>query len=138
FLPRIVDAAVKITTAEEGCLHLVEDGKLVCRASKPPTSPRAAALTQPINDPVAQYVIQNSQPLLLTPDQLANTPNPPRALAAARLIIRGQIIGVIEVISRSPDSSVFTKNDSAMLSTLSDYAALGVDNVRSLQALQQR
>lgn len=145
FLPRIVDAAVKITSAEEGCLHLVEDDKLVCRASKPPTSARAAAIEQPVNDPVAQYVIQNNQPLLLTPDQLANTPNAtlnesraaPRALAAAPLVVRGQIIGVIEVINRSPNSPVFTKNDSAMLSTLSDYAALGVDNVRNLQALQQ-
>lgn len=138
FLPRVVDAAIKITGAEESYVYLIESDALLCRAIKQPTMARAVALERPADDSLAQHVARNGQPILLTPEQLERTANAPHSVACAPLVMRGQVIGVIEIINRSGDARVFGKHDSALLSALSDYAALGVDNVRSLHILAER
>ncbi|MEP7293642.1 MAG: response regulator [Chloroflexota bacterium] len=136
-LPRIVDAAAKLTNAEEGQLYLVEDGALVCRALKRHNTPRAAAVSTTADDPVAQHVAQTGQPLILTPEQIGSAPRAPHSIASAPLIIREAVIGVLSVANISTSARVFTKHDSALLSTLTDYAAIAIENSRNYEALKQ-
>lgn len=136
-LPRIVDAAIKLTNAEEGQLYLVEDDALVCRALRRHNNARAVAVSDPVDDPIAQHVAASGQPLILTPEQLGNNPRAPHSVASAPLIIREAVIGVLSVANVSSSARVFTKHDSALLSALTDYAAIAIENSRNYEALRQ-
>ncbi len=124
-LPRIVDAAIKVSGAEEGQLYLVENGALVCRALKRHNTARAGSVNQRVNDPVAQHVAQTGQPLILTPE-----PTNPASAAAVPLVMHGEVVGVLSVSNLSSDARAFGKHDSAILSALTDYAAIAIENSR--------
>ena len=96
-LPRIVDAAIKVTSAEEGHLYLLEDGALVCRALKRHNAARASSVNIRADDPVAQHVAKHGQPVILTPEQTEKSAQAPLSIAGAPLIIRGEVIGVLGV-----------------------------------------
>jgi len=132
-LPRIVDAAVKITNAEEGFLHLVNGSELVCRAQKRHNLPRAVAVHHPVTDPISEHVIESHQPTILTPEQLKS--RTAMSVACAPLILRQAVIGVLGVANLSKSAPIFTKHDSALLSALTDYAAIAIDNSRNLEVL---
>lgn len=136
-LPRIVDAAIKVTGAEEGTLCLLEAEKLVCKAVKKHNMARAQALSAASEDPVAQHVLQSGQPLILTPEQLERSPHAPLSIAAAPLVIQNRVIGVLSVTNISSSARVFTKHDSALLSALTDYAAIAIENSNNFAALQR-
>lgn len=134
-LPRIVDAAVKITGAEEGSLYLLEAGKLMCRAVKRHSTPRAEAVQLAGDDPVAQHVVQQGQPVVLTPEQLERAHTTPHAVAAVPLVLFGEVKGALCVANISSSGHVFGKHDSALLSALTDYAVIAVEAARSRDAL---
>jgi class 3 adenylate cyclase/DNA-binding response OmpR family regulator len=137
-LPRVVDAAVKLTSAEEGYIHLVERGVLVCRAQKRHNAPQATTVNISTDDPVAQHVAQSAQPLILTPEQTAkSTKTAPYSAASVPLIIRNSVIGVLGVTNVSASARTFTKHDSALLSALTDYAAIAIENSHNFEALNQ-
>ncbi|HVU13594.1 MAG TPA: adenylate/guanylate cyclase domain-containing protein [Phototrophicaceae bacterium] len=136
-LPRIVDAAIKLTSAEEGHLYLVENDKLVCRALKRHNTPRAASVSIETDDPVAQHVAKSGQPLILTPEQSERSAKAPVSIAAAPLTIRNEVIGVLGVSNISTSARIFNKYDSALLSALTDYAAIAIENSRNYAALNQ-
>lgn len=136
-LPRIVDAAVKVTRAEEGSLYLIEEGGLVCRASKRHNTPKASALNTRADDPVAQHVAKSGQPLILTPEQMERSARVPHSVAAAPLVIRDEVIGVLTVTNISSSVPAFGKHDGALLSALTDYAAIAIENSRNYEALTQ-
>lgn len=135
-LPRIVDAAVKLTSAEEGQLFLVEDGALISRALKRHSTPRASAINNRSDDQVARHVAQSGQPLILTPEQIGSAPRAPYSIASVPLVIRETVIGVLGVSNISTSSHVFTKYDGALLGALSDYAAIAIENSRNYEALK--
>jgi diguanylate cyclase (GGDEF)-like protein len=60
-----------------------------------------------------------------------------RSIIALPLIVRGEVIGVFEVVNVE-DDEVFLENHLPHLSILADYVAIAVDNVRNLQKLQAR
>lgn len=135
-LPRIVDAAVKLTSAEEGNLYLVERNALVCRAQKRHNAPQALTVNTPTDDQVAQHVAQSAQPLILTPEQTAKMSRTPFSVASVPLIIRNSVIGVLSVSNVSASARTFTKHDSALLSALTDYAAIAIENSRNYEAIK--
>lgn len=133
-LTRVVDAAVKVTNAEEGFLYLIEDGgKVVCRAQKRQRAARAENVAVEVNDPAARRVIETGQPLLLGPDQI-----PPGVKAAwltcAPLMVRNQVIGVLGARNLNA-TAAFSKHDTALISALTDYAAIALENARNVEAL---
>ncbi|MDX2161052.1 MAG: adenylate/guanylate cyclase domain-containing protein [bacterium] len=136
-LPRIVDAAVKLTEAEEGFLYLIQREKLICQAIKRHNSPRAEWANAEVNDRVAQRVVESKQPIIVTPEGARGT-KPLYATAAAPLVIRDQVIGVLGVRNVSAGAEPFTRHDSALLSALTDYAAIAIENSRNYDALRQR
>lgn len=133
-LPRIVDAAIKVTDAEEGFLHLIKDKKLFCYASKPHNQPRAVPMHVEVQDRMAEQVIKSAQPIIVAPDENSRAKNSTSA-ACAPLIIRGQVIGVLGVRNATPESRIFGRHDSALLSALTDYAAIAIENSRNYEAL---
>ncbi len=134
-LPRIVDAAVKVTNAEEGFLYLLAKDTLTCRAQKRHNQARAVPADAPVNDPLAMHAISQRQAIIITPEQTQG--RGPISVACAPLILRNEVIGALGVANLSSSSHVFTKHDSALLSALTDYAAIAIDNKRNLEMVRQ-
>ena len=60
-----------------------------------------------------------------------------RSIIALPLLVRGEVIGVFEVVNVE-DEKFFREKYLPHLSILADYVAIAVDNVRNLQKLQAR
>lgn len=136
-LPRIVDAAAVVTQAEESYIYLVERERLLCRAHKRANAGRARPADFEPHDPFASQVITQGQPLVLTPDQLSKHSMPAFSMAYAPVTLRNNVIGVLGVSNLVPDSHIFTKHDAALLSTLTDYAAIAIENARNFEELRR-
>lgn len=135
-LPRVVDAAIVVTQAEEGYIYLVEDQRLICRAQKRQNANRARPTDFEIDDTVALQVVQQGQPLVLKPEEMG-ADSKVYSLAYAPMVLRGQVLGVLGVSNITPESHIFTKHESALLTTLTDYAAIAIENARNFEALKQ-
>ncbi len=136
-LPRIVDAATQITQAETGHIYLLQDsGRLVCRALKRQRDARAKSTNLEINDRIALQTMESGQVIVLTPEQLSRSSDGPQAVAYAPLIFNKRVLGVLGVSSVTANGHVFTKHDSALLSTLTDYAAIAIENSRNFEAVK--
>ncbi|MCK6578694.1 MAG: response regulator [Anaerolineae bacterium] len=133
-LPRIVEAAIKIADAEEGALHLVEDGGLICRALRKRGAGRATAAQTPVKDAFAMQVVSERKPLVYPPNSGERGASP---AAAAPLILHETVIGVLEVTNQSSGSAAFSEHHCALLSALSDYAAIAIENSRLYQQLRE-
>lgn len=137
-LPRIVDAAVQVTQAESGYIYLVEGSRLICRAIKRQGDPNALAVKMEAKDPIADQVIKSGKPLVLTPEQLTGrSGSGPITVAYAPLLFNKSVTGILGVNNFTPDSHIFTKHDRSLLSTLTDYASIAIENSRNYEALRQ-
>lgn len=140
-LPRIVDAATSVIGAEQGALYLLEGGQLVCRAQKTHADPKASPCHEFSSDPIARRAAQTGQPAMFSPEELekvrAKNPSLPAAIASIPLIVKKQVVGVLSVSNVSSHARPFNKQDQAMLSALSDYAAIAIENARIYAALQE-
>ena len=134
-LPRVVDAAIKITDAEEGYLHLVHKDKLLCQAHKKHNQARAEAVNYEINDRIAAHVVESGQPVLISPDSEGG--QNPSSVAYAPLVLRSQVIGALGVRNVSESAMPFTKHHAALLSALTDYAAIAIQNARNVEQMKQ-
>ncbi len=131
-LPRIVDAASRLTNADEAYLYIANGRKLICQAQKT-RGQKPESVSQEANDLAALRVIETGQPMLAGGENGSKSP----ALAYVPLVLREQIIGVLGV--RSPlAGGVFSKHQAALLSTLTDYAAISIQNARAMEALRQQ
>ncbi len=135
-LPRIVDAAAQITQAETGYIYLVQGEKLVCRAVKRPNEATARPVKMEAKDPIAAQVIQSGKAMVLTPEQLKDQPGGPNSLAYAPLLFKDVVSGVLGVSNSSRSSHIFGKHDRALLSTLTDYASIAIENSRNYEELR--
>ncbi len=136
-LPRIVDAATQVTHAEEGYIYLLHKERLLCLAQKRVTSGRAESIDQEVNDRVAARVVESGQPVVLTREQPGNQSNAPTSVACVPLVLRGHVIGVLGVRNVSNAAPSFTRHHTALLSALTDYAAIAIENARNFEAVQQ-
>lgn len=134
-LPRVVEAATQVTQAEEGYIHLIQNGQLINRAHKRANSGAAEATASAVIDPVAAHVIQSKQAVVLTPEQMQKNPEGRITSAVAPLVVAGRVIGVLGVSNVSSSAHIFTKQDIALLSALTDYAAIAIENSRNYEAL---
>ncbi len=137
-LPQIVDYATQITGAEEGRLYLMEDGKLICRAEKHVNSNRIDLTERETRNPAALRVVERGKELIVTREQFGDYPNSPNSAAYAPMVLRDQVIGVLGVSNFTKDTKVFAANDVALLSALSDYAAIGVGNSRNVESFKEQ
>lgn len=128
-LPRIVDAAVRLTGADEGYLHIVVQNRLLCQAMKRGGQQRAEPANFEANDAAAMRVVQHGQPVLRSGS------GNELSFAYAPLVLRDEIIGVLGVRARQRG---FSKHQTALLSTLTDYAAIAIQNSRAVEQLRQQ
>lgn len=130
-LPRLVDAAVQITGAEEAYLMMVDGDKQLLRAVKRGDNPRAQLVSAAVSDPIAAQVIKSGRPIVLDAEKLKRLPGSPISAAYAPLMIQDRALGALGVRSTTAGAATFTQNHAALLSALSDYGAIAIENARN-------
>jgi len=132
-LGRIVEAAVYITGAEEGSLLLLDEGtnELFMRSAQGLDEKYAREFRLRVEDSLAGQVIQTGEPLLISgaSTHKVKTAYLAKAILYVPLKTKGKIMGVLTVDNRVLDKD-FTRNDLFLLSLLSDYASIGIENAR--------
>ncbi|MEO1164602.1 MAG: adenylate/guanylate cyclase domain-containing protein [Chloroflexota bacterium] len=138
-LPQIVDAATRITNAEEGHIALIENKQLVRKAHKAQNSNEAIATEKPMRDRIAHHVITNKEAVTLDAERLRRNAkgNVPLSIACVPVRLSGRVLGALQVINHTEGSREFERNDAMMLQALSDYAAIAIENSRNYQSLRQ-
>ena len=137
-LPRIVDAAIELTHAEQAHLYLWEEDGLVCRAERLATANQTSPANVIAKNPVALRVMKAGQPLLLDMEQARKLMLADVTSAAYIPLILGQeAIGVLGVEHVTEDAQPFSQHDQALLSALSDYASIAMSNSQNYEILRQ-
>ncbi len=132
-LHRLVEAAVYLTSAEEGTIFLLDNKtkQLYITAARGIDDRMTRLVRLNVNDSLAGQVIMSGQPLLLTDDKLVKikTGYLVRSLIYVPLKIGGQVIGVLGVSNKQQKHS-FTNHHLRLLSALADYTAITLQNGR--------
>ena len=137
-LPKVVNAAISLTNAEESNICLIENKQLVRRAYKPMQLAVAQPTAQPIRDRVAEHVIRTKKPLVLSETQLRSNGKRkmPRGVLCVPLIIQGKVLGALELMNYTKNAPEFTKDRLKLVSTLADYAAIAIENSNNYNAMR--
>lgn len=132
-LTSVVDAAVRLTGAEEGSLLLMdeESGQLYMRASKNFDEEFARTFRLQVQDSLAGQVIATGEPIVVDEGspQKIKTSYLVHSLIYVPLRARGNIIGVLGVDNRKVGHN-FDQEDLTVLSAMADYAAIAIENAR--------
>jgi DNA-binding response OmpR family regulator len=141
-LQRIVEAASYLTGAEESFLMLIDKdtGELYMRAVQG-MDKKSQHFRQPVDDSIAGQVVRTGRPVRIDRGKAkkheAMTGYLVRDLLSVPLKVRGKVIGVLGVDNISAREG-FSENDEYLLSTLSDYAAIALDNANLYELMDQR
>ncbi len=140
-LARIVEAATVVTGAEQGSLLLVEGDNLVMRAVKRRGDQHARPAAEISQDRLAARAVNTGKPVALSPQDLEKmkqaNPNAPSAVTFVPLQIGERAIGVLGIENVTPSARPFSERDSALLSALSDYGAIAIENARNFAGLEE-
>lgn len=132
-LTEVVDAAIKITTAEKGSLLLIDEpsGELYMRAARNFNEDFVRTFRLPVDDTYAGQVIQTGEPLFLNESdpQKIKTSYLVYSLVYVPLIYHGRTIGVLGVDNREA-GKYFREQHITALSTMADYAAIAIENAK--------
>lgn len=138
-LTTVVDAALRLTKAEEGSLLLLDEktGELHMVASKNIDEEYARAFRLKVNDSLAGQVISAGKPILLDEKTLhkITTAYLVHSLIYVPLLVRGRPIGVLGVNNRSQGRDLL-EQDLLVLNAMADYAAIAIDNARLFAATE--
>jgi len=142
-LNRIVEAGVYVTRAEEGFLLLVdsETKDLYLRAGKNLGSVQSQGFRLKVDDSLAGQVVQTGRPMRrggkgTGRDFKVMTGYLVKSLLHVPLVLRDRVIGVLSVDNQVSDVE-FTDEDQYLLSTLADYAAIGIENATLYDELRK-
>lgn len=132
-LTHVVEAAVRLTGAEEGSLLLLDEdsGELYMRASKNFDEEFARTFRLHVQDSLAGRVIATGEPLMLDEEspKKIKTSYLVHSLIYVPLQSRGRTIGVLGVDNRKAERTL-TSEDITVLVTLADFAAIAIENAR--------
>jgi signal transduction histidine kinase/DNA-binding response OmpR family regulator len=132
-LTKVVDAATRLTYAEEGLLLLPDDaGKtLYVRAGKGIDSETARQFRVRTKDSLAGQVFNTGDPMLIAYSgwYKVKTAYYVRSLLYVPMKVKGQVIGVLGVNNRTSDRT-FTDHDRTLLEDLASHAAIAIENAR--------
>ena len=143
-LTRMVEAAVYVTSAEEGLLLLVdeESGDLYLRAARGLGEKYAHGFRLKVQDSLAGQVLSTGKPLIITGSRQEDrfkvkTGYLVKSLLHVPIKVGDSVIGVLSVDHMIEDRK-FDNDDLYLLSVLADYAAIAIENGRLHRALQAR
>ncbi|MFP4322674.1 MAG: response regulator [Anaerolineales bacterium] len=129
---RIAQAAAQLTSCEESSLYLLENNALICKAITRQTDGQTYLIDEARDEPLARRALENGQLVVLGAAEIEAArrvnPSAPAAALAAPLVIGEHVMGAVVVKNLTPGARLFTRNDGALLSALSDYAAIGIEN----------
>jgi signal transduction histidine kinase/DNA-binding response OmpR family regulator len=132
-LTTVVDAAVRLSGAEEGSLLLLDEdtGELYMRASKNFDEEFSTAFRLHTRDSLAGQVIATGTPVILDKraPQKIKTSYLVHSLIYVPLNVRGHIIGVLGVDNRTADQYL-NQEDITIMHALADYAAIAIENAQ--------
>lgn len=130
-LNQVVDAAVRLTGAEEGSLLLVdeESGELYMRATQNFDQEMARNLRLKMSDSLAGEAMRNRTPVTLSSANAHKiaTAYLVKDLIYVPLLSNGKAIGVLGVDNRFTNRS-FDREHVRMLTALADYAVIAIHN----------
>jgi len=136
-LTTVVEAAVRLTGAEEGSLLLLDpkSGELYMRASKNFDEEFARTFRLHVQDSLAGQVVASGAPVVLDEQspQKIKTSYLVHSLLYVPLRVRGKTIGVLGVDNRKAGRSL-TAEDRTVMMAMADYAAIAIDNAQLYQA----
>jgi len=130
-LTKVVEAAVRITEAEEGSILLLDEDsdELYIRAALNFQEEFVRTFRMPVEDSLAGEVIRSGRPVQIdeeTPKKI-KTAYFVRSLIYVPLRIEDRVRGVLGVDNRK-STQTFTQDQVALLSALADYAAIAIEN----------
>jgi two-component system, OmpR family, phosphate regulon sensor histidine kinase PhoR len=131
-LSRVVDAAVRLTEAEEGSLLLLDEhtGELTMRAARNFDDQFVRTFRIRSDDSLAGQVIRTGQPVLIgggASPQKIKTAYFVHSLIYVPLKVQNRVIGVLGVDNRQSGRAL-GEGDLNPLSALADYAAIAIVN----------
>ncbi|MBN1583991.1 MAG: GAF domain-containing protein [Anaerolineae bacterium] len=147
-LDLVVDSAAQVTGAEQAYLLLVDEttDELYLRAEKNLEDDVVREMRIRVDDTIAGHVMRTQQPVLFNPIEdeqrfRVKTGYFVRSLINVPLKLQDQVIGVLGVANRLGRER-FTRLDVDIVSSLANYAAMGIENTRLFgeirSALDQR
>jgi len=132
-LSRVVDAAVRLTGAEEGSLLLLDKhtGELTMRAARNFDDQFVRTFRIRTEDSLAGQVIRTGQPALFGANspQKIKTAYLVHSLIYVPLRLHDKVIGVLGVDNRQTRRAL-SEADFGPLTALADYAAIAIENAR--------
>lgn len=132
-LTTIVDAAVKLTGAEEGSILLQDEDteELYMLAARNFQEDFVRTFRLPVEDTHAGEVIKTGEPVIINADdpQKIKTAYLVHSLVYVPLICSGRTIGVLGVDNRESGEG-FSEKHVTLISTLADYAAIAIENAK--------
>jgi two-component system, OmpR family, phosphate regulon sensor histidine kinase PhoR len=133
-LSSVVDAAVDMTSAEEGSLLLLDEstGDLYMRAARNFHDDFVRRFRLPIRDSLAGQVMRTGKPLAINVNepQKIKTSYLIHTLIYVPLSVHNRVIGVLGVDNRQSGHG-FQEDHLGLLTTLADYAAIAIENART-------
>jgi GAF domain-containing protein/FixJ family two-component response regulator len=143
-LKRAVEAAVYVTGAQHGILHLLdpESGSLQVAARQDSDEDNTDGRRIEVDEAWVREVIETGKAKILpTPIEEASegseVSDVSESLVIVPLKIRGKLMGTVAVASPSAERP-FSGSDKYLLSVLADYVAVGVENARLYDGIQAR
>ncbi|MGB3906775.1 MAG: GAF domain-containing protein [Anaerolineae bacterium] len=132
-LNRAVEAAVYVTGAQEGAVHLIDEETNTLRVGAAQGAGEELSWDYGVRveDSMIEEVIKTGRPTILGHERAV------KASLIVPLKFRGQVIGALSVSSATSDK-FFSTNDKYLLSVLADYAVIGVENARLYDRIQRR
>lgn len=140
-LHRVVEAAVYLSSAEQGFLMLLDEDsqELILRAAKNLSDHVARTLRLKTSDSLAGQVVKTGKPLITGGEQQRKikTSFLVRSALYVPLKVGGRVIGVLAVDNQQ-SFRAFTERDQRFLGAAADYAAIAIENSRLYQSLRDR
>lgn len=140
-LRRAVEAAVYVTGAGEGVVHLLDEagGSLVVGAAQGATE--LSDIVEKLDEAVLWEVIGSGKATVVESERGGDPEGldseRPDVLLVVPLRVRGDALGTLSVASRA-SGRMFSNNDKYLMSVLADYVAIGVENSRLYERVQRR
>jgi GAF domain-containing protein len=147
-LEAIVSTAARVIDATAGSLMLLdqETEELVFQVAVGPGSEEIKQLRVPLGQGIAGFTAATGQSLAIADTsqdarfarQIAEGSGyVPRNLLAVPLVLRGEVIGVMELLDKRGGRESFTPADAAVLSSFGEQAALAIEQSLHSQRLER-
>ncbi|PKM92633.1 MAG: hypothetical protein CVU80_02320, partial [Elusimicrobia bacterium HGW-Elusimicrobia-4] len=145
-LKKIGSAAEKLTKTMASSIMLLDDDKknLYFKVASGDKGTILTKLKVPVGEGIAGWVAANKQPLMIQDISVdprftgkidSESGFRTKSILCVPLIVNDELVGVAEVLNKI-DGSNFTENDKAILTSLSNFAAVAIVNARNISNQQ--